>query len=298
MLSPYAHAPATARHLVPSVEPVKPKPSPYDPPADLSPGARDVRTHILLQKGDVTFSREITWSTAYPGKPKIVANQLKVETGNDDDIIRVRSWPGDKLQFIVNGQSYVVDLPPQQSLNNNLLIKTNGGNDTVIVEDDVKHYVLIEGGDGDDRLQAGAGPTGLLGQDGNDTLRLGSGFGVAQGGDGNDRLYGGSGPTILFGEAGDDHLQAGFSSAHKWNLLNGGPGDDTLLGGSGDNYLHGEGGDDELVGHDRTSFFTGEGNDRIRNNRSKDRIFAGANDHFDTTQGSAFTEVKPSTTGQ
>ncbi|WP_428554719.1 calcium-binding protein [Pseudomonas edaphica] len=293
MLVPYAYAPTTPGHLVPRVEPVTPTRSPYDPPSDLAPGARDVRTHELLKKGDVTFSREITWSTAYPDKPKIVANRLLVETGNDADTLRVRSWPGDKLQFIVNGQSYVVDIPPQQSLNNSLFIKTNGGDDSVIIDDDVKHYVFIEGGDGNDTLQAGGGVTGLSGQRGNDTLRLGSNFGYAEGNEGDDRLYGGTGNSVLIGDEGDDVLEAGFSDAHKWSKLDGGDGNDTLMAGSGDNYLHGGNGDDRLWGYDRTHFFTGEGNDRILHNSSQDSIVAGANDQFDRTQGSTFTEVKP-----
>lgn len=298
MLNPLVHAAPSQPHYTASAEPPKPKPSPYDPPSDLKSGGDKVRTHELLKKHDVTFSREITWSTWNPDKPKIASNRMVVETGDAEDVIRVQRGQGDKLKFTINNRTYEFDAQAAQGPQQSLLIKTNGGVDHVFIDDDVKHQVEVQGGDGDDILQAGGGPTGLLGQGGNDTLRLGSGFGVAQGGDGDDRLYGGSGPTSLFGEAGNDYLQAGFSSAHKWNLLKGGAGDDALFGGSGDNYLHGEGGDDQLVGHDRTSFFTGAGNDRIWNNRSQDRIFAGANDKFDTTQGSAFTEMKPSTTDQ
>lgn len=296
MLNPLVHAATSQPHYTASAEPPKPKPSPYDPPSDLASGGQKVRTHELLKKGDVTFSREITWRTLNPDNPTIASNQLVVETGNADDKIHVRSWPGDKLQFIINGKSYVFDAQGQQGPQQSLLIKTNGGNDRVIIDDDVKHQVGVDGGDGDDYLQAGGGPTELRGNGGNDTLRLGSGFGIARGGAGNDTLYGGSGHTSLFGDDGNDRLHAGFGNAHKWNVLMGGAGDDTLFAGSGDNYLHGEDGDDQLVGYDRTSFFTGEGKDRIWNNKSKDKIFAGARDEYDTTQGSSFTEVKPNNT--
>lgn len=272
MLSLYAYAPATARHLVPGVEPVTPTRSPYDPPTDLAPGARDVRTHELLKKGDVTFNREITWSTVGSDKPKIVSNRLVIESGNDADKIQVRSWPGDKLQFLVNGQSYVLDAQAQKGPQQSLLIKTNGGGDSVIIDPDVKHTVEIQGGDGDDDLQAGGGPTGLFGQGGDDSLRLGSGSGYAEGNDGDDIIRGGSGNTIMLGNNGNDRLYAGFGDAHKNNILQGGDGDDSLYAGSGDNHLQGGGGDDHLVGHDRTSFYTGEGHDRIWNKQSQDRI--------------------------
>ncbi len=38
---------------------------------------------------------------------------------------------------------------------------------------------------------------------------------------------------------------------------------------------------------------TSDANDTLRKNKTTDCIFTGANDHFDRTQGSAFTEVKP-----
>lgn len=81
-------------------------------------------------------------------------------------------------------------------------------------------------------------------------------------------------------------------------LIQGGDGNDTLMAGSGDNYLHGGNGDDRLWGYDRTHFFTGEGNDRILHNSSQDSIVAGANDQFDRTQGSTFTQVKPGKAGE
>ncbi|KTC12723.1 type I secretion target [Pseudomonas marginalis ICMP 9505] len=298
MLSPLAHSAPTQPHYNASTEPNRPKPSPYDPPSDLEPWGLSVRLHPLLEKSDVKISREIAWDTADPEKPKIVSNRLVVETGDNADHIHVRSWPGEKLQFIVNGKSYVVDAKAKDGTEQGLFINARGGNDTVIVDDDVKLALDVDGGDGDDHLQAGGGRSRLYGQSGNDLIRLGSGIGYAEGNDGDDTIINGKGNAVIYGNKGNDRLYAGFGAPTKQTYLDGGDGKDWLYAGSGHTVLHGGNDDDHLIGHDSTTFYTGEGNDHVMRNLRKDRIDAGANDHFDRTQGSAYTEVKPSNAGE
>ena len=297
MLLPLTHA-AVPHHSTASTEPQQSKPTPYDPPSDLQLGVPNIRTHLLLEKSDVTFSREITWSTWNPEKPKIATNRLVVETGNAADEIHVRSWPGDKLQFIINGRPYVLDAKALQGPDQSLLIKTNGGDDRVIVDDDVKHLLEVEGGAGNDFIQAGGGMSGLFGGGGHDTLLLGSNSGYAEGNDGDDLIIGASGNTIMLGNAGNDRLYAGFGNAHKQNLLDGGDGDDKLYAGSGNNYLKGGKGDDLLTGHDRTSFYTGEDNDRITNHQPTDSIHTRVNDHWTLAQSTALNEAIPGKAGE
>lgn len=272
MLSLYAYAPASARHLVPGVEPVTPTRSPYDPPSDLAPGAKEARTHELLKKGDVTFSREITWSTVNSEKPKMVSNRLIVETGDLADKIRVRSWPGDKLQFLVNGQSYVLDAHAPQGPQHSLLIKTNGGKDEVTIDDDVKHTVEIHGGDGRDILKAGGGPTALFGEGDEDELRLGSGFGYAQGGDADDVMVGGSGTNVMYGNNGNDRMYSKTDAKDSKNFIFGGDGDDVLYTPDGENHLNGGKGKNQLFVNDRTTRYSGGGSDRVQDNRSKNKF--------------------------
>lgn len=50
MLSPLTQ-PAVSPNYTASTEPEKPKPSPYDPPSDLTPGVPNIRTHRLLGVG-------------------------------------------------------------------------------------------------------------------------------------------------------------------------------------------------------------------------------------------------------
>lgn len=85
---------------------------------------------------------------------------------------------------------------------------------------------------------------GLLiqGGDGNDKIRIGSGLAAAtvDGGAGNDTLYGGTGNDQLYGDEGDDRLY-------------GGGGNDTLDGGSGLNRLSGDDGDDVLLAYNASA---------------------------------------------
>ena len=246
----------------------------------------------------MTISREISWNPSDPENPQILMNRLVVETGDGVDHIHLRTWPGDKLQFIINGRSYVLDAKAQQGPEQGLWIQTKGGNDTVTIDDDVEIRVDVDAGDGDDYVQAGGARSRLYGGRGNDVLRLGSGLGYAEGNDGDDTIIGGRGNAVMYGNKGKDRLYAGFGVATKQSYLDGGDGKDKLYAGSGHTVLHGGNDDDHLVGHDSTTFYTGKGRDHIWNNLSKDRIYADANDHFDRSQGSAFTEVKPSNAGK
>jgi hypothetical protein len=69
-----------------------------------------------------------------------------------------------------------------------------GGNDHIEIDPAVTAAAFVFAGDGNDHVEAGGGPTVLVG------------------GGGNDELVGGSGPTILIGGKGHDHLEAGTGS--------------------------------------------------------------------------------------
>ncbi|WP_338474995.1 M91 family zinc metallopeptidase [Pseudomonas khavaziana] len=272
------------------------KPSPFDPPPDLTPGTIDRRTHLLHADGDTQISRIIEWDSSPPNDPQIVGNWLYIETGDHADHIHVRSYRGDKLQILINGKAYLFETQ-EGGHRQALWIETRGGNDSVVVDDDVKLTLDVEGGDGDDDIQAGGGRSRLYGGKGKDLLRLGSGLGYAAGNEDDDTLIGGSGNSVLYGNQGKDALHAGLGPSTKQSYLDGGDDEDRLFAGSGHNVLHGGNGDDHLVGYDRTSFYTGKGNDAIWNNRPEDRIYAGATDYFDRSQGSVFTQVNPSNAG-
>ncbi|WP_411388681.1 M91 family zinc metallopeptidase [Pseudomonas sp. MPB23] len=278
----------------------KPPPSPYTPPTDLTPGIVNRRTHVLHVDGDVKINRVVDWDPTNPQNPEILASWLSVETGDRADHVHVRNWPGGKLQILINGKSHLFDINTPQDRKQQLWIDTKGGDDRVIIDDDVTLPVSVDGGDGNDYLQAGGGRTKLYGGRGNDILRLGSGLGYAVGNDDNDILIGGSGNAVMYGSKGKDLLIAGCGPATQQSYLDGGEDDDVLISGNGHTVSHGGKGNDLLVGKHagRTTFYTGKGLDEIWNNQCQDRIYAGATDHFDRTKGSAFTEVKPSNAGR
>ncbi|MFA5979315.1 MAG: M91 family zinc metallopeptidase [Pseudomonas sp.] len=296
MLFPLVYFAATHTHT-PQPAP-RDKPSPYDPPSDLTPDGNNLRKHPLHTDGDVTISRLIDWNTSDPEKPEIKSSWLFVESGNHSDRIHVRSWPGDKLQILINDKPYFFDIKEKQGPEQHLWIETQGGDDTVIIDDDVKLRVDVEGGDGNDYIRAGGGRSRLYGGNGKDFLQLGSGLGYAEGNDGDDTILGGSGHAVMYGNKGMDLLIAGDGPTTKQSYLDGGDNEDVLVSGSGHTVSHGGNDDDLLIGRDRTTFYTGKGHDTILNNQRKDRIYANASDHFDRTQGSAFTEVKPSNAGE
>jgi phospholipase C len=78
-----------------------------------------------------------------------------------------------------------------------------GGNDHIQVAQDVTLPALIFAGDGNDKIEAGGGPTVEVGGSGNDTLTGGSGATILIGGAGEDKLKAGSGDTILIGGSTD-----------------------------------------------------------------------------------------------
>jgi Ca2+-binding RTX toxin-like protein len=123
-------------------------------------------------------------------------------------------------------------------------IRLGNGNDHASIADNILLPVQIDGGAGDDYLQAGGGPATLLGGDGKDTLIGGRCNDILIGGLGKDVLIGGSGDDILDGGAGNDVLYGGRGN----DALLGGDGNDVVFGGRGNDKLYGGAGNDLLVG--------------------------------------------------
>ena len=99
------------------------------------------------------------------------------------------------------------------------------------------------------------GKVTLLGGGGSDQLMTGHA--------GNATINGGSGPDVLLQGGGGDDLIKGGAGIDK---LVGGDGNDTLIGGKGGDFFQGDNGNDVFRAKDGqadTSFFGGDGNDRI-----------------------------------
>lgn len=108
----------------------------------------------------------------------------------------------------------------------------------------VGDYNIIQGTNGNDNLNGGAGRDLIFAYGGNDKLTGGSGDDCLVGGLGDDKLIGGSGKDVLIGGEDNDRLDGDSGSDN----LFGGNGNDDLRGGSGNDLIDGEAGVDDARG--------------------------------------------------
>ena len=170
--------------------------------------------------------------------------------------------------------------------------------------------------DDDDEMEGGLGDDRLYGDEGNDTLRGGSGFDQLDGGLGEDVLYGEDNQDELLGGAGADELYGGAGQDILWgwtygwaydpasvapyaiingqdvadgnDVLDGGADRDWLYGFAGEDIIQGGEGDDVLWGDNLpglafmlsgTDFLSGGlGNDELLGDGGDDTLFGGSGD--------------------
>jgi len=143
-----------------------------------------------------------------------------------------------------------------------ILVFAQGGDDEVQVTGNITLSTFIDGGTGDDRLNAGTGPAVLLGGPGDDMLLGGAGRSILVGGQGADRLVGQAGDDILIAArtAYDTDLSAWCVILHEWARTDASYGQRvahlTIGGGlNGDRVLTGTAPDDRA--HDRLTGASG-----------------------------------------
>lgn len=115
----------------------------------------------------------------------------------------------------------------------------------------------VDGTQGDDSIDGGAGNDLIRGLDGDDELT---------GGEGSDTIFGNDGEDILIGNNGADMLCAG-------------EGDDVISGNGGQDTIEGQGGDDWVDGgYNNDGVFGNEGEDTLIGGRGMDRVNGGEGD--------------------
>jgi VCBS repeat-containing protein len=220
---------------------------------------------------------------------------------------KIRYDPGNDLDYLADGESYVVvvnytmqdehgvqssttlsitvqgetDGTINGTEGDDVLIGTPdadaifafGGNDTVFGQggDD-----FIKGGDGNDILNGEAGNDIIQGGNDGDTISGGDGFDNLQGDAGNDTISGGNDGDALSGGDGDDLLSGDSGN----DTLSGDDGNDTLSGGAGLDDLNGDAGNDVLAGGgDDDILRGGDGDDSLDGGDGNDVLidFAGTN---------------------
>ncbi|KGE65444.1 MULTISPECIES: M91 family zinc metallopeptidase [Pseudomonas] len=244
--------------------------------------------HPVLDDGNLKVSCQSVWEQDVTYS---LQNSLVLETGDKADQIHVSQTRAGQLDVRVNGRLYRFDSEDKDGKPLTFHFKTHGGDDNIHIDANVTQPVIVEAGDGNDRVRAGGGYTRVFGGKGDDVLRLGSGLGYAEGNDGDDTIMGGTGDNIIYGNNGNDRLYAGAGPKHKTSYLDGGNGNDRLYAGNGHTVLHGGAGDDRLIGHDRTTFYTGDGRDTVIANGPGDLIYGKPDDAISHLNGSRFTAV-------
>lgn len=154
-------------------------------------------------------------------------------------------------------------------------IGLTGGDDRIEIQSTGAQRMVIDGADGDDKIETGAGRDTLYGGAGDDRLHSGAGNDSLDGGTGDDRLYGEDGNDTLNGGAGKDRLYGGAGN----DSLDGGTGDDRLYGDGGNDTIHGGKGNDDISGGDGNDvIYTDEGDDTVSGGDGNDKIYAGHGD--------------------
>ena len=134
------------------------------------------------------------------------------------------------------------------------------GNDVLVAKTILGATILLDGGEGDDKLTGGDGANTLNGGAGNDIIAIGKGTTTVNGGTGNDSVKGGALNDSISGGDGSDTVTGGAGD----DVITGDAGNDNLSGGDGDDRLFGDIGNDIILaggGLDKLS--GGVGNDTI-----------------------------------
>ncbi len=122
----------------------------------------------------------------------------------------------------------------------------------------------VVAGDGNDTIISGLGDDTIVAGTGNDFVNAGSGNDTVFGGTGNDSVYGGSGNDLINGGEGND-------------TLDGDGGDDSIYGGAGNDILIGDGGSDALYGgSENDGIYATSGNNTADGGSGNDSIYMGS----------------------
>ncbi len=197
--------------------------------------------------------------------------------GDGDDYINTRGTEGNALPDLGYPGLFPADGDPANDLDT---VYGGAGDDTILTGDDADY---IDGGSGNDSIDAGldadtifggAGDDFIVGGEGSDSIEAGegndtvyaglapgypdalnipdatdlvpnNGMDTVNGGAGNDVIYGADDDDVLNGDAGEDYIDGGIDD----DTITGGTGNDTLIGGQGADLASG--------GDDRDLFIVG-----------------------------------------
>lgn len=225
-------------------------------PPHTTPDGKTIERGQLHQSDQVDITREQTQANAGYGRTYVSSDQLVLTTGAGDDRVNVGQRDDGTLDVTVNGEKFEMRLGETQELT----IRAGAGDDVICVAPNVTVNIVVDGGDGNDFIQTGAGDDRINGGAGNDTIFAGEGRNDIFGNSGNDTIHGGNGVNVVHGGDGDDTIHVGSGD----NFIEGGAGHDTIHGGAGSNIISGGRGDDVIrSGSGNDVIYTGSGKNRV-----------------------------------
>src|SRR3989344_253419 len=108
--------------------------------------------HPFLNDGNLKASGQSIWERGYSFS---LNNSLLLETGNDADQVHISQASDDQLNIRLNGRLYRFASHDNDGKPLTLYLKTHGGNDHVHIDANVMQPIVIEAGNGNDRIQPG-----------------------------------------------------------------------------------------------------------------------------------------------
>jgi Ca2+-binding RTX toxin-like protein len=217
-------------------------------------------------------------------------DQMLITASNSADTVVIGKL-GPRIQVTSGGNVLTINADIHV-----ITLDLGAGDDVVTVGDlsGVAQTVLtINGGDGNDTLDASAGILGdvrlrLNGDAGNDRITGSANDDTIDGGAGRDTLLGGAGNDVIFGGADNDAINGGagddsITGDDGNDTLAGGDGNDTLRGGLGNDSLTGQAGADSIDGAEgRDTLLGGDGDDSLDGGGGRDFLSGGnGNDTLD-----------------
>gem|GEM_PF-946436 len=180
-----------------------------------------------------------------------VAPNPDIDLGTQPTGLGVPFFPDITLMLEINDELYCI-LP---AYNQTLVFITQGGNDQFIA-DNIDTPIIVNTGEGDDRIISAASITSFYTGAGNDDVIVHGGSNYIDTGEGDDDVTAGKEAriTVYAGPGDDDVMGGGFS------FIDGGQGNDDITGGTGHNILSGGPGNDHIkAGPSSNVIFTGQG---------------------------------------
>lgn len=247
-----------------------------------TPDGKPIQVDPLHTGEQATVARERTLADAGGGQTYVSSDQLVFSTrGTGNDTVGVTQRSDGTVVVNVNGEEYDVSLAQRQELT----LRVGAGDDVIEVAPNVRVNIVVEGGDGNDRITTGAGDDRIDGGAGDDTVVSGDGRDDVFGNTGADTVDAGAGDDVVYGGDGNDILAAGAGT----NFIEAGAGDDRIDGRTGTNMISAGRGDDAVTSGGRNSIYAGDGTDTVDGATRTDKIYAQSVDQVNFAAGQGDT---------